>query len=82
MDGLEVFTEDAMHVGSIEDVSVDPKDGKVVGLVLSRVEESFIKKIGAEVGKGVIVPYAAVVAVGDIVLIKNIKYEVPRDELA
>jgi sporulation protein YlmC with PRC-barrel domain len=72
--GKEVFTEDGAHVGTVEDVVIDPETGKVLGILVSNVEESFWKRVGVDKAKGVNVPYMAVKAVGDIVILKNIVY--------
>lgn len=73
--GLEVFTEEGRHVGVVEDFSVDPETGKVLGIILSKVEDEFLRRMGLEgSGRGVIIPYEAVKSVGDIVLMKSITY--------
>jgi sporulation protein YlmC with PRC-barrel domain len=72
--GLDAFTEDAMHVGVLEDVTIETDTGKVAGVVLGKVEEGFMKKVEAEGGKGLIIPYGAIRAVRDIVILKDILY--------
>jgi sporulation protein YlmC with PRC-barrel domain len=72
--GLDAFTEDAMHVGVLEDVTIESETGKVSGVVLGKVEEGFMRRIEAEGGKGLILPYGAVRSVGDIVILKDIVY--------
>lgn len=79
MDGLDVFTEDAMHIGVLEDISIDSENGKIIGLVLSRLDADFVKKVGSEVGRGIVIPYEAVVSVGDIILVKMVKYATPQE---
>lgn len=79
--GLDVFTEDGKRIGMFQDVSIDPETGKVLGIVLTKLNGDFIKKTGIEkVGKGVIVPYVAVKSVGDIIIIRNIVYSHPSSE--
>jgi sporulation protein YlmC with PRC-barrel domain len=78
MSGLEVFTEGGKHVGVLEDVSIDPETGKVLGIILSKLDSDFSKKIGAEGKKGVIVPYKAIKSIGDIVLLRDLIYEPPK----
>jgi sporulation protein YlmC with PRC-barrel domain len=75
MSGLEVFTEGGRHIGILDDVSIDPETGKVLGLILTKIEKDFAQKVGAEDKKGVIIPYGAVKSVGDIVLMREILYE-------
>ncbi|MFQ5815925.1 MAG: PRC-barrel domain-containing protein [Candidatus Hydrothermarchaeaceae archaeon] len=73
--GLDVFTEDGKRIGTFQDVSIDPETGKVLGVVLNDINGEFAKSAGIEnVGKGVVVPYAAVKSVGDIILLKNVVY--------
>ncbi len=73
--GLDVFSEEGKHIGALQDVSIDPETGKVLGVVLDKIDEDFTKKAGLEdVGKGVVVPYMAVKSVGDVILLKNIVY--------
>ncbi|MFH1774795.1 MAG: PRC-barrel domain-containing protein [Methanobacteriota archaeon] len=73
--GLEVFTEGGKHVGIVEDFSIDPETGKVLGVVLSKVDDEFLRRMGVEgSGKGVVLPYEAVKSIGDIVIMKSITY--------
>ncbi|MFQ5974997.1 MAG: PRC-barrel domain-containing protein [Candidatus Hydrothermarchaeales archaeon] len=73
--GKEVYTVEGMHVGSLEDVSVEPESGRLGGLIISNVDRAFQGRLGIEGKKGFILPYSGVKAVGDIVLIGNIRYE-------
>jgi len=70
--GLNVFTEDGFCVGSMEDVLLDPDNGKVLGVLIPKPSERFLKKVGLDPNAKVIVPYDAIKSVGDIVLIKNV----------
>ena len=72
--GKEVFTEDGAHVGSVDDLVIDPETGRVTGILIGNVEESFWKRVGVDKSRGVNVPYRAVKSVGDIVILKNIVY--------
>jgi len=76
MSGLDVFTEEGKHVGVLEDVSIDPETGKVLGVVLNKVDEEFLKEMNIESRRGVIVPFAGIKSIGDIVLMKNVVYSV------
>ncbi|MEE9594907.1 MAG: PRC-barrel domain-containing protein [Candidatus Hydrothermarchaeales archaeon] len=78
--GLDVFTEDGKRIGTFQDASIDPETGKVLGIVLNRINDEFVKKVGIEkVGKGIVVPYVAVKSVGDIIIVKNIVYTQKQD---
>lgn len=74
MSGLDVFTEEGGHIGVLDDVSVDPETGKILGMVVSKLDPKFSEQVGAEGKKGVVVPYSAVKSVGDIVLLRAISY--------
>ncbi len=79
--GLDVFTEDGKRIGTFQDVSIDPETGKVLGVVLNKINGEFAKKTGLEnIGKGVVVPYVAVKSVGDIIILKNIVYTPEQEE--
>jgi sporulation protein YlmC with PRC-barrel domain len=80
MNGAAVFTEEGIHVGELEDISIDPETGRVLGLMLTKLSDEFLKKMGAEAGKGIIVPYEAVKAVGDIILMRSVRYGAPKSE--
>ncbi|WP_456474053.1 PRC-barrel domain-containing protein [Candidatus Pyrohabitans sp.] len=72
--GKEVFTEDGAHVGTVDDVVIDPETGRVLGILVSGVEDTFWKRVGVDKARGINVPYRAVKSVGDIVILKNIVY--------
>ncbi len=74
MSGLDVFTEEGGHIGVLDDVSVDPETGKILGMVVSKLDPKFSEQVGAEGKKGVVVPYSAVKSVGDIVLLRAASY--------
>jgi sporulation protein YlmC with PRC-barrel domain len=74
--GLDVFTEDGKRVGVLEDVSIDPESGKVIGLAVTRVEDEFLERIGISENKGILVPYAGIKSLGSIVLMKKLPYTV------
>ncbi len=78
--GKEVFTIEGMKVGSLEDVSIEPESGKLGGLRITNINKSFTGRLGIEGRKGFIIPYSGVKAVGDIVLIGNVRYETESDE--
>lgn len=78
---LDVFTEDGKRIGTFEDVSIDPETGKVLGILLTKINGDFAKRAGLQdVGKGVIVPYVAVKSVGDIIILKSIVYASQKQE--
>ena len=66
--GLEVYTQKGVFVGKVDDAILDPDQSIVSGLALGSVN----KDLFDQKGKGVIIPYRWVMAVGDIILIKHI----------
>jgi sporulation protein YlmC with PRC-barrel domain len=69
--GREVYSNNGVFVGEIEDVRLDLDAQSVTGLALAELNhELFAGRVGGNTG--VIVPYRWVRAVGDVVLINDI----------
>lgn len=69
--GREVYSNNGMFVGEIEDVRLDLDARAVTGLALAETNrELFAGRVDRNTG--VIVPYRWVRAVGDVVLINDI----------
>jgi sporulation protein YlmC with PRC-barrel domain len=66
--GLEVYTQKGIFVGRVDDAVLDPDRGIVSGLALGDVNRDIfdIK------GRGIVVPYRWVTAVGDIVIMRHL----------
>lgn len=71
--GIEVFTEEGERVGVIVDITLDPTTGKVLTLLVDRLNKEFTEKIGVD-GKGLSIPFKAVKSIGDIVILSNAIY--------
>jgi sporulation protein YlmC with PRC-barrel domain len=68
--GREVYSNNGVFVGEVEDVRLD-LDGEVVtGLALGRLNDELFKG-RIERGKGVMIPYRWVRAVGDVILVND-----------
>ncbi|MFC6785879.1 PRC-barrel domain-containing protein [Halobaculum halobium] len=68
--GREVYSNNGVFVGEVEDVRLDLDSQVVTGLALSQLsDELFTSRI--EPGKGVMIPYRWVRAVGDVILIND-----------
>ena len=69
--GREVYSNNGVFVGEIEDIRLDLEGEMVTGLALGSVNDDLLgsRITGSE---GVIVPYRWVRAVGDIVLVNDI----------
>jgi len=77
--GREVYSNNGVFVGEVEDVRLDLDDVKVTGLALHQVNGDLF---GEEVHgtRGVIVPYDWVQAVGDVVLVSDIVERIRTQE--
>jgi sporulation protein YlmC with PRC-barrel domain len=79
--GREVYSNNGVFVGEVEDVRLDLDQEVVTGLALAELNtELFRGRI--EPGKGVIIPYRWVRAVGDVILINDVieRLKQPEDE--
>jgi sporulation protein YlmC with PRC-barrel domain len=69
--GREVYSNNGVFVGEVEDVRLDLNQQAVTGLALGELsQELFAGRI--EAGKGVMLPYRWVRAVGDVILINDV----------
>jgi len=69
--GREVYSNNGVFVGEVEDVRLDLNQQTVTGLALGELShELFASRI--EAGKGVMIPYRWVRAVGDVILINDV----------
>ncbi|WP_251342662.1 PRC-barrel domain-containing protein [Haloplanus halophilus] len=69
--GREVYSNNGVFVGEVEDVRLDLGGESVTGLALGELsQELFAGRI--EAGKGVMIPYRWVRAVGDVILINDV----------
>mgnify|MGYP006281113819 FL=1 len=69
--GREVYSNNGVFVGEVEDVRLDLGTEQVTGLALSDLNKELFQG-NIEGGKGVMVPYRWVRAVGDVILINDI----------
>ncbi|SIR04448.1 Sporulation protein YlmC, PRC-barrel domain family [Haladaptatus litoreus] len=69
--GREVYSNNGVFVGEVDDVRLNLDDTAVTGLALGGInDELFGNRI--EPGRGVIVPYRWVRAVGDVILVNDV----------
>jgi len=64
----EVYTQKGIFVGRVDDAVLDAVKGVISGLALGDVN----KDLFDQKGKGIIIPYRWVTAVGDIIIIKHL----------
>jgi len=69
--GREVYTNNGVFLGEVEDLRLDLDAEQVTGLALHQLNrELFEEEAGS--ARGVIVPYRWVQAVGDVILVNDI----------
>ena len=69
--GREVYSNNGVFVGEVEDIRLDLDRQTVTGLALGRLNnELFGTRV--EPGKGVLLPYRWVRAVGDVILVNDV----------
>ncbi len=69
--GREVYSNNGVFVGEVQDIRLDLDAEVVNGLALSELNPELFKDYSTG-AKGVIIPYRWVRAVGDVVLINDI----------
>src|SRR6056297_1988989 len=79
--GREVYSNNGVFVGEVEDIRLNLDDVKVTGLALHQVNGDLFGET-VRGTRGVIVPYDWVQAVGDVVLVSDIveRIRTPEDE--
>lgn len=66
--GLNVYTDNGIYIGKVNDVVLEPNESKISGLAVGKINEELF-----EVSKkGVILPYRWVIAVGDIIIMRQL----------
>ncbi|KAF5410004.1 MAG: PRC-barrel domain-containing protein [Candidatus Methanogasteraceae archaeon] len=66
--GLNVYTDKGLYVGNVNDVVIEAADRKVTGLALTKINREMFD-VNRE---GVILPYRWVLAIGDVVIVKQV----------
>ncbi|AEB69397.1 MAG TPA: PRC-barrel domain-containing protein [Methanothrix soehngenii] len=64
----DVYTQKGIYVGRVDDAVLDPDNGVVSGLALGDVNRDLFDSKG----KGIVIPYRWVTAVGDIIIIRHL----------
>lgn len=65
--GRDVYSNNGVFVGEVEDVQLDTQKGEISGLAVIETNKELFDE-----NKGVIIPYRWVSAVGDIIIIKDV----------
>ncbi|MDY6774564.1 PRC-barrel domain-containing protein [Halorutilales archaeon Cl-col2-1] len=69
--GYDVYSTNGVFVGKVDDVQIDVNERSISGLGITDVNQDLFEKEDTS-GKGVILPYRWVSAVGDIILVKDV----------
>ena len=77
--GLNVYTDKGVYIGKVNDVILDPNESKITGLAVRKIND---KLFNVEGNKGIILPYRWVIAVADVILIKQMVHRIkkPKEE--
>jgi len=75
--GMDVYTDKGKYVGKVNDVVIDPVERRIAGLALINVNP----EIYDTNNKGLIIPYRLVLAVGDIILMKEIRVAREKEKI-
>ncbi|MDG5774942.1 PRC-barrel domain-containing protein [Haloarculaceae archaeon H-GB2-1] len=77
--GREVYSNNGVFVGEVEDIRLDLDVQSVTGLALHELNGELFDA-EARRSRGVIVPYRWVLAVGDIVIVNDVVERLHSDE--
>jgi sporulation protein YlmC with PRC-barrel domain len=69
--GREVYSNNGVFVGQVEDLRLDLDNEQVTGLALTELNHSLFNE-KAKSSRGVILPYRWVRAVGDVILVNDV----------
>lgn len=77
--GREVYSNNGVYVGEVEDVRLDIDDQVVTGLAVTETSDELFEGV-ATGARGVMLPYRWVVSVGDVVLVNELVERVAEPE--
>ncbi|WP_436903029.1 PRC-barrel domain-containing protein [Halovenus halobia] len=77
--GREVYTNNGVYLGEVEDLRLDLDAENVTGLALHELNRELFREESAS-ARGVIVPYRWVQAVGDVVIVNDIAERIQRSK--
>lgn len=69
--GREVYTNDGVFVGEVEDLQLDLDEETVTALALTHVNQQVFGDTAKD-SRGVLVPYRWVRSVGDVILVNDV----------
>jgi len=77
--GREVYSNNGVYVGEVEDVRLDIDEQVVTGLAVSEINRELFEGVVAG-ARGVMLPYRWVMSVGDVVLVNDLVERVAPHE--
>ena len=77
--GREVYSNNGVFVGEVEDIRLDIDSQSVTGLALTELNRDLFAEYAGG-ARGVLIPYRWVRAVGDVVLINDIVERLSDEE--
>ena len=77
--GREVYTNNGVYVGEVEDLRLNLEAQSVTGLALNDVNREIFSDVVGR-GQGVLIPYRWVRSVGDVVIISDTVERLGSDE--
>lgn len=77
--GREVYTNNGIFLGEIEDLRLNLDAEQVTGLALHNLSRELFEQERRD-GQGVIVPYRWVRAVGDVVIVNDLAERIKREQ--
>ncbi len=74
--GLDIYTDKGLYVGRVNDVQLDLEEQKIIGLATTKLNPNLFDTTN----HGVIIPFRWVLAIGDIVLIRQVAKQFKKPE--
>lgn len=66
--GLNIYTNNGVYVGKLQDLVIDVEEQKVTGLAVSDIN----REIFDLSSRGIIIPYRWVITAADIIIIRDV----------
>jgi len=66
--GLNIYTNNGVYVGKLQDLVIDIEEQKVTGLAVSDIN----RELFDQTSRGIIIPYRWVITAADIIIIRDV----------
>ena len=64
--GLDIYSDKGLYVGEVGDVELDLNEQKIIGIAARKLNPNLFDQ------HGVVIPFRWVIAIGDIILIRQV----------